>query len=209
MPTDDLLGTLSDGSNDPDYCVCCLVNGDLKASTIEEVIDINVGFTDEFNKSAGTSYTHDEYRELLGQFIPTLKHWLSDDDKLGWVIDRTKRAVFTTIGGDGYPHSVEMDLLGSDGGCVLYFSTPSSSKKVMNIRENRKAGVCIARCWDSISFTGDADTVDDRDLKERFWDDRMLRHYPGGIEDPAYCLIRFDGKHVSAWIDRDTFEKDL
>ena len=79
----------------------------------------------------------------------------------------------------------------------------------MNIRENRKAGVCIARCWDSISFTGDADIVDDRDLKERFWDDRMLRHYPGGIEDPAYCLIRFDGKHVSAWIDRDTFEKDL
>ena len=71
------------------------------------------------------------------------------------------------------------------------------------------AGVCIARCWDSISFTGDAEIVDDKDLKMRFWDDRMLRHYPGGVDDPGYCLIRFYGKHVSAWIDRDVFEKDL
>lgn len=43
----------------------------------------------------------------------------------------------------------------------------------------------------------------------RFWDDRMLKHYPGGVDDPEYCLIRFYGKHVSAWMDRDVFEKDL
>ena len=132
-----------------------------------------------------------------------------DDDKLRWVIGRSKRAVLTTIDAYGYPHSVEMDLLGTDGDHILYFSTPSSARKVTNIRDNGKAGVCIARCLDSISFTGDAEIVDDRDLKTRFWDDRMLRHYPGGVDDPGYCLIRFYGKHVSAWIDRDVFEKDL
>ena len=47
-----------------------------------------------------------------------------DDDKLRWVISRSKRAVLTTIDAHGYPHSVEMDLLGTDGDHILYFSTP-------------------------------------------------------------------------------------
>ena len=65
-----------------------------------------------------------------------------DDDKLRWVISRSKRAVLTTIDAYGYPHSVEMDLLGTDGDHILYFSTPSSARKVTNIRDNGKAGVC-------------------------------------------------------------------
>ena len=51
-----------------------------------------------------------------------------DDDKLRWVIGRSKRAVLTTIDAYGYPHSVEMDLLGTDGDHILYFSTPSSAR---------------------------------------------------------------------------------
>ena len=208
MPADDLLGTLSDGSKNPDYCVYCLIQGDLRATTLEEQIEVNVGFVDEFNKAAGTSYTADEYRELLWKYIPTLKHWLSDEGKLEWVIGRSSRAVLTTMDAEGYPHSVEMDLLGSDDGHILYFSTPSSARKVVNIRNDPRSGVFIARCWDSVSFIGDAEVVEDMDRKSRFWDDRMLRHYPKGVGDPRFCLIRFNGRHVSAWIDRDRFEKD-
>ena len=208
MPTDDLVGTLSDGSKNPDYCIYCLVKGDLADTSVEEQVDLNCRFTDEFNKAAGTSYTPEEYRELLWQYIPSLKHWLSDDMKVDWIVSRSTRAVLSTMDQDGYPHPVEMDLLGHDDGHVFYFSTPISSRKVGHIRGDKRAGVCIARCWDSLSFIGYAEIVDDRELKERFWNDSMLRHYPGGVDDEGYALIRFDGRHLSAWIDRDTFEKD-
>lgn len=78
IPTDNLLGTKVDGSKDPDYCVYCLVDGEFKVDTMEEVIDFCVGFTDDFNRSAGTSYTPDEYRRLLWRFIPTLGRWRKD-----------------------------------------------------------------------------------------------------------------------------------
>lgn len=49
--------------------------------------------------------------------------------------------------------------------------------------------------------------VTDENLKRSFWSDWMLPHFPGGVEDPEYCVLRFIPKSATYWID-NAFVKD-
>lgn len=44
-------------------------------------------------------------------------------------------------------------------------------------------------------------------IKRSLWSDWMLSHFPGGVEDPEYCVLKFTPESSTYWIDNE-FVKD-
>lgn len=76
LASDEAKGSNADGSKSEDYCAFCYQNGAFTQDmTMDEMIEINIKYIDEWNKDAGTSLTPDEAREQLREFMPRLKRW--------------------------------------------------------------------------------------------------------------------------------------
>lgn len=70
------LGTNADGGVSAEYCSHCYQDGSFTNDrTMEEMIETNLRFLDEWNEENGTSYTADEARDILTLHLATLKRW--------------------------------------------------------------------------------------------------------------------------------------
>lgn len=78
MPLKDIkdFGTNKDGSINEEYCTYCYKDGNFTSEcTMEEMIEHNLKFIDEFNKDAKTTFDEDTARNEMYKFFPTLKRW--------------------------------------------------------------------------------------------------------------------------------------
>ena len=98
-----------------------------------------------------------------------------------------------------------MKLKDKNGG--IYFSTGTSTAKTAHFKANSKAGISIVEGENSVVYTGEMEIVTDQRVKESLWDDWMLPHIPGGVNDPQYCVLKFTPKSSTYWID-NVFVKD-
>jgi hypothetical protein len=72
----DDLGTNADGTATTEYCGHCYQDGSFTHNrTVEEMVESNLRFLDEFNAQNGTSYSEDEARSVLKMHLLTLKRW--------------------------------------------------------------------------------------------------------------------------------------
>lgn len=72
----DVYGTNADGSKNEEYCVWCFKDGAfVQNMTMDEMIEHNLQFLDEFNAVGGTAFTPEKAREEMHKFFPTLKRW--------------------------------------------------------------------------------------------------------------------------------------
>ncbi len=70
------FGTNKDGSQNLDYCTYCFQKGKFTIScSMDEMIEHNLKFLDEFNKDAKTTFDESEARKTMQSFFPTLKRW--------------------------------------------------------------------------------------------------------------------------------------
>ena len=70
------FGTNKDGSKNADYCVYCYQKGLFTNNySMEETIEHNLNFLDEFNKDSKTSFTRESAKKEMLIFFPTLKRW--------------------------------------------------------------------------------------------------------------------------------------
>ena len=81
---------------------------------------------------------------------------------------------------------------------VMYFSTNTSSSKIDHIKENPKVSVyfCDPQDFKGVMFGGEAEIVEDMDIKRQFWVDASIRYYPKGLEDPDYTILRFNPRNA-------------
>jgi transcriptional regulator with XRE-family HTH domain len=78
MPMADIgdFGTNEGGTANIEYCNHCYGDGAFTHSrTIEEMVESNLRFLEEFNAQNGTSYSEDEARTILKMHLATLKRW--------------------------------------------------------------------------------------------------------------------------------------
>lgn len=69
-------GTNTDGSTNTEYCQYCFSSGKFSREiTMEEMVENNLKFLQEFNEESKTNYTAKEAREEMLQYLPTLKRW--------------------------------------------------------------------------------------------------------------------------------------
>lgn len=70
------FGTNADGSRQAEYCRYCYQKGAFTNDrTMEEMIESNLRFLDEYNAENGVSYTPEEAKEELSKYLATLKRW--------------------------------------------------------------------------------------------------------------------------------------
>lgn len=78
MPLKDLddFGSGSDGGVNTEYCRYCFQDGKFTHDrTVEEMVESNLRFLDEFNAGNGTTYSEDEARSILKLHLLTLRRW--------------------------------------------------------------------------------------------------------------------------------------
>jgi transcriptional regulator with XRE-family HTH domain len=72
----DDLGTNADDTVTTEYCSHCYKDGAFTHNrTVEEMVESNLRFLDEFNARNGTAYSEDEARSILKMHLLTLKRW--------------------------------------------------------------------------------------------------------------------------------------
>lgn len=70
------FGTNADGMPSDDYCCYCFKNGAFAQElTMDEMIEHNLEYLDEFNKDSDVQFTKDEARAHMKEYFPQLKRW--------------------------------------------------------------------------------------------------------------------------------------
>jgi hypothetical protein len=70
------FGTNADGTKNGEYCVYCFKEGAFTSDeTMEQMIEHNLQYLDEFNAVGGTKFTPETAREEMRKFFPQLKRW--------------------------------------------------------------------------------------------------------------------------------------
>ncbi|MCL2605990.1 MAG: helix-turn-helix domain-containing protein [Coriobacteriia bacterium] len=73
------FGTEADAGISTDYCLHCYKDGNFTGNqSMDEMVEINLGYLDHWNTEQGTSYTKDEARAILKEHLATLKRWKAE-----------------------------------------------------------------------------------------------------------------------------------
>jgi len=128
------------------------------------------------------------------------------------LIGSSKAVYLTTIDSKGYPITRAMFNLrnkkqfpelseffaNQSNEFAVYISTNTSSSKVDHIKKNPKISVyyCYPEDFIGVMFGGEAEIIDDIELKQKIWLDWWTRYYPEGLKDPDYTLIKLNPKNA-------------
>lgn len=52
-----------------------------------------------------------------------------------------------------------------------------------------------------MTLVGKVSVKTDQAIKTEMWLDWFIDHYPGGMEDPNYCILEFETQEATLWID--------
>lgn len=70
------MGTEQDGSKSEEYCSFCYQMGNFNQNlSMEEMVEHNLKDLAEWNHESGLSFSEQEAREQLLEYLPTLKRW--------------------------------------------------------------------------------------------------------------------------------------
>lgn len=77
MPIDEsTFGTEANGNKNEEYCLYCYKDGQFTSDcTMDEMIEHNLNYLDEFNNDSEVKYNKDEARAMMKEFFPQLKRW--------------------------------------------------------------------------------------------------------------------------------------
>ena len=89
----------------------------------------------------------------------------------------------------------------TDGLRKVWFATGLGSSKVKFFRKDSKASVCYRDGGNNVTLVGDVEIITSPELKEQLWQDWFIDHFPGGVQDPNYCILQFTTKEVFLWVD--------
>lgn len=122
--------------------------------------------------------------------------------KANSIVDSSSEGYFSVINGQGYPETATRSNIKSDGIYSCFFSTGSEGPMATALKSNGKTSVCFRRENDNVTLVGDTVIVEDIEIKKDLWVDWFIDHFPGGPEDPGYCVVKFETKEISLWIGR-------
>lgn len=73
---DSTFGKEANGSNNEEYCHFCYADGKFtKDCTMDEMIEHNLNYLNEFNKDSEVKYSVEEARAAMKEYFPQLKRW--------------------------------------------------------------------------------------------------------------------------------------
>ena len=85
---------------------------------------------------------------------------------------------------------------GREGLRVYWFSTNASSMRVAQFRRNGAACLyfCDPRTFRGLLLTGTMEVLEDAASRRLVWREGDERYYPGGVDGPDCCALRFTAR---------------
>jgi len=110
-----------------------------------------------------------------------------------------KITMFTTIDADGHFVSRPMahHLVEPDGD--LWFFAERNSRLIEQITADPHVGLTLTSNDTWISIDGDAEMVEDQQMKESLWNSWVEAWLPQGPSDPSVVLIKVDPHTAEYW----------
>ncbi len=119
-----------------------------------------------------------------------------DISKIQRFVARCRVAFIASVDEAGFPNLKAMlPPRKTKGLRVFYFSTNTSSKRVVQYRENPKACIYFYRKvpfkYQGVMLIGTMEVLEDEATKRAMWSAGDKIYYPGGVTDPDYCILKF------------------
>ena len=121
--------------------------------------------------------------------------------KAAELLSKCEVVTIASVGETGYPRISVMSKNSADGISTVWVATGIDSQKTINFRKNPKASVCYYLNHDSVTLQGNVEVIVDAATKKKLWQEWYIHHFPKGMEDPAYCLLKFTTTEATCWID--------
>lgn len=113
------------------------------------------------------------------------------------IIQSSNTCTLITLDQEGRPRARLMDPFPPEEGMTIWFGTKSKSRKVLQIQHDPRATIFYTAGDQSgyVMIHGDAELVDDAEMKQKYWKDAWQAFYPD--KDDSYLLIRVS----PAWME--------
>ncbi len=101
---------------------------------------------------------------------------------------------------DGYLTASTISVSKADGIRWLTFCIGLGPGKTDRIRKCDRASVCINSAEYNITLVGTIEVLTDPQVKKEMWYQGLEEHF-SGVDDPAYCVLRFNTQCYDLLID--------
>ena len=128
------------------------------------------------------------------------------EKKVSEIVNKCSEGYFAVIDEQGYPKVATRSNIEPQGISGGYFSSSLSGHLIKSIIKEAKTSVCFQKDGDNITLIGKSELVTDEETKKALWQDWFINHYPGGIDDPEYGIIRFKTERVSLWVGSQVYK---
>ena len=121
--------------------------------------------------------------------------------KAAWLLDVCDEITLASVNENGYPRICVLSKTKSDGIKKVWCATGLCGTKTRHFNANPKASVCFWKDGNSVTLVGKVAVQTDRRFLVEMWSDWFIEHFPGGIDDPNYCVLEFTAEEATLWID--------
>lgn len=125
------------------------------------------------------------------------------------IVESNNVGMFGTVDEEGNPCIKAMLYIDHDGLQTFWFCSNTSSKRAGQIAKNPSACLYFYEDYDGVLLRGTAELSYDDAMREQFWDDNMLYHYPLGPTDPDYMLIKFTATSGNLYSQRENVDFEV
>lgn len=127
-------------------------------------------------------------------------------------VKKQKTAMISSVDGEGFPNTKAMLAPRKIDGNDFYFSTNTSSMRIMQYGRNEKACVYFYKrgrlSYTGVMLVGTMQVLTDQSIKDEIWRTGDSMFYKKGKTDPDYCVLKFTALKCrvykdlnSAWVD--------
>ena len=123
-------------------------------------------------------------------------------DKAEALLAKCEVVMLASINEEGYPRVCVISKIKTEGIRTIWLATGTHSAKTAHFRQNPKASICYYQGGDSVTLLGEVAIVQDAAVKQELWQDWFIAHFSQGASDPEYCILRFDARQATCWIEQ-------
>lgn len=108
--------------------------------------------------------------------------------------------VLAQIDVDGYPTASTITASKAEGIHWITFCTGIGGTRSNRVERCNKASVCFNGSDYNITLIGTIEVVTDPEVKREMWYGGLANHFEG-LEDPGYCVLRFQTERYNLLVD--------
>lgn len=124
-------------------------------------------------------------------------------EKAEALLTKCDEIMLASVNENGYPRVCVVSKIKFDGIRKIWVTTGFSGTKTRHFLKNPKASVCFYKDGNSVTLVGKVTVKQDTEIRKQMWLDWFINHFPGGTDDPEYCVLEFATEEATFWIDQE------